>query len=98
MRRELDTTVVDLGEPFMPVRGRQIHHSDALLAQQRIELCNRRYVAWPPHHNRRASQQRWKNLFHADIERQRSEVQHAIAGRKLVTGSGSNGMICKRAV
>src|ERR1041385_5369901 len=98
MRRELDKTAVDLGDPFMPVRGRQIHHGDALLAQYRIKLCNGRHVAWWPHYHRRAGQQGREYLFDGDIERQRGEVQHAIAGRKLVTTSRRKGMICKRAV
>src|SRR6266571_2944834 len=98
MRRELDMAAIDLRDPFMPVRGRQIYDGDSLLAQEHIELCNGRHVAWRSHHERRASEQRREDLFDGDIERQRGEVQHAIAGGKLVTTRGRDGMICKRAV
>ena len=96
--RNLNATALDLGDPFMPVRGRQVDNGDSLLAQERIERGDGQDIAWWSHHDRRASQQRRDNLFDGDVERQRGEVQHAIAGAKLVGSSGRGGMICQRAV
>src|SRR5438132_8179083 len=98
MRRELDTTAVDFGNPFVPIRGRQISDGDSLLAQKRVELCNGRHIAWRSHDDCRTSEKGWDNLFNGDIKRQRCELQDAIALPKLVANGSRDGMICQRAV
>ena len=61
----------------MPVDGREIEYRDfPFFAVLQEDNCSKHLIC--PEHERRASDQAWKDLFNSGIKTKRGKLQHSI--------------------
>ena len=83
---------------FVPVRGREIENRQLPLFAAAHEITRRADHVFRSQNQRSAVRQRQKDLFDAQVKRERCELQHAIAAGDLVRSGRSVNEIRKRAM
>src|SRR5919108_6227881 len=77
--------LVQLKDPFFPIRGRQVNDRNPLLFDERKKgsYGNRAKSFWPKN-NRSATPPRRKKLFGSDVKAERGKLQHPIGWLQVV--------------